>query len=118
MSKPRFREARGDDGELTQVVFVVGNGSEETRDAAEQTANTAALGFVAAWRFSEVAATPKLGMGVARCGQLVFKAWGTLGYTARRQGVGGADSEAAAVVIEAETSRGRKTVPLMRRAGC
>ena len=89
MSKPRFWEARGDDGELTQVVFVVGNNSEATQDAAERTANTAALGFAVAQRFGEVAVTPKLGMGAAPYVQLVFKARGTLGYTTRRRQIPG-----------------------------
>ena len=49
-------------GELTKVVFVVGDGTEAARHAVERMASMVELGFVVAWRFSEVAASLRLGM--------------------------------------------------------
>ena len=75
----------------------------------------AVLGLGVARRLDDVTVALRLGMGRHDRGQLVFKARGALGYTARRRDVRGANFGAAAVVTEAET-RGRKTVLLMHGA--
>ena len=62
------------------------------RDVVERTTSMIVLGFVVARRFGEVATAPRLGMGRHGRGQLIFKARGTLGYTVRRRGMGGAES--------------------------
>ena len=72
-----------------------------------------ALGLGVARRLGEVTAAPRLGMRRQGRGQLVFKAQGALGYTARRRCVGGANFGVATVVIEAETREKKNSVANM-----
>ena len=57
----------------------------------------AMLGLGMAQRLSKVAVAPKFEMGAARCGHPVFKVGKQRGAQGNEGGVGGADSDLAAV---------------------